>query len=120
MDILPVTVCMFGHDVFVYQGVLDKLSKFFRRYLGMYAVIQCVCPQGMFNEVVGPTLPDIKARVGANYEEIARVLAARSAGLFLGSLAGGNGGGGGGGKGGSERLEVGMETGEDEERKRLG
>ena len=43
----------------------------------------------MFNEVVGPTLPDIKARVGADYEEIGRVLAARSAGLFLGSLAGG-------------------------------
>ncbi len=45
--------------------------------------------KGLFNEVVGPTLPDLKARIGVNYEEIARVLSARSAGLFLGSVSGG-------------------------------
>jgi MFS family permease len=45
--------------------------------------------QGLYNEVVGPTLPDLKERIGCNYEEIGRALSARSAGLFLGSIVGG-------------------------------
>ena len=45
--------------------------------------------QGLFNEVVGPTLPDLKSRVSSNYEQISRVFSARSAGLFIGSIVGG-------------------------------
>lgn len=44
---------------------------------------------GLYNEVIGPTLHDLKTRSGSNYEEISRVLSARSAGLFLGSIIGG-------------------------------
>ncbi|CAH1781905.1 unnamed protein product [Owenia fusiformis] len=45
--------------------------------------------QGMYLEIVGPTLQDLKYRVNSNYEEIARALFARSVGFFIGSLAGG-------------------------------
>ncbi len=45
--------------------------------------------QGLMLEVVGPTLPDLKDHVGANYEEISRALATKSAGLFLGAFIGG-------------------------------
>lgn len=40
-------------------------------------------------EVVGPTLPDLKDHVNADYEEISRALAAKSAGLFIGAIIGG-------------------------------
>ena len=45
--------------------------------------------QGIYAEIVGPTLLDLKDRVGANYEEISRTLVARSVGYFFSALIGG-------------------------------
>ena len=40
-------------------------------------------------EIAGPTLPDLKHKIGVNYEEISRSLAARSVGYFVSSLLAG-------------------------------
>ena len=45
--------------------------------------------QGMYLEIAGPTLPDLKHKIGVNYEEISRSLAARSVGYFISSLVAG-------------------------------
>ena len=45
--------------------------------------------QGMFLEIVGPTMIDLKYRVGINYEEISRALLARSLGYLFGALLNG-------------------------------
>ena len=45
--------------------------------------------QGIYAEIVGPTLLDLKDRVGANYEEISRTLVARSVGYFFSAVIGG-------------------------------
>ena len=49
----------------------------------------CFSFQGAFSEISGPTLPFIRQRVGANYEEISRTLMARSVGFLFGSFIGG-------------------------------
>ena len=43
----------------------------------------------MYLEIAGPTLPDLKHKIGVNYEEISRSLAARSVGYFVSSLLAG-------------------------------
>lgn len=43
----------------------------------------------MFLEIVGPTLPDLKSRVGVNYEEMSRALMVRSLGYLFASLLNG-------------------------------
>ena len=48
-----------------------------------------LCLQGVYAEMVGPTLPDLKDRVNANYEEIARVLVSKSVGYCFGAILGG-------------------------------
>ena len=45
--------------------------------------------QGLYLEIAGPTLPDLKHALGVNYEEIARTLVARSVGYFLSSALAG-------------------------------
>ena len=40
-------------------------------------------------EISGPTMPDLKNRVGANYEEIGRVLMAQNAAFLISSFLGG-------------------------------
>ena len=45
--------------------------------------------QGLYLEIAGPTLPDLKHKLGVNYEEIARTLVARSIGYFLSSAVAG-------------------------------
>ncbi|CAH1789588.1 unnamed protein product [Owenia fusiformis] len=44
---------------------------------------------GMYLEISGPTLLDLRDRVGVNYEEISRVLVAKSVGYFISSVFGG-------------------------------
>ena len=45
--------------------------------------------QGIHLELSGPTLPDLKERVDANYEEISQGLVARSVGYLFGSVISG-------------------------------
>ena len=45
--------------------------------------------QGMWNEIVGPSINDLRRIVQANYEEISRVFSVRSGGKLVGSLFGG-------------------------------
>ncbi|XP_066267713.1 sodium-dependent glucose transporter 1-like [Branchiostoma lanceolatum] len=44
---------------------------------------------GLYVSIVGPTLIDLKERLGADYEEISRVLASHTVGYFLSAVAGG-------------------------------
>lgn len=43
----------------------------------------------MYLEVIGPTIPDIMANIGINYEEMSRALVGISLGYIFGSLLGG-------------------------------
>ncbi len=45
--------------------------------------------QGIYIELIGPTLLDLKDRVAADYEEISRALVARSVGYFCAAMVGG-------------------------------
>ena len=45
--------------------------------------------QGLYAEIVGPTLPALSDKLGVNYEEISRALSGKSIGLMLGSILGG-------------------------------
>ena len=69
------------------------MSQRFESSLGSHndrrSFVTFVSNQGLYNEVVGPTMPDLKNRVGADYEEMGRILLARSAGLLIGSVLGG-------------------------------
>ncbi|CAL8104459.1 unnamed protein product [Calicophoron daubneyi] len=44
---------------------------------------------GLYNEILGPTLPTLMDTTGSNYEEVGRALSVRSIGLLCGSLIGG-------------------------------
>ena len=45
--------------------------------------------QGLYAEIIGPTLPYLKIRVDADYEEISRTLVSESVGFFIGAIFGG-------------------------------
>ena len=45
--------------------------------------------QSLFFEIPGPTLPYLKDRIQVNYEEVSRVLVARSVGYFPGTIMAG-------------------------------
>jgi FHS family Na+ dependent glucose MFS transporter 1 len=45
--------------------------------------------QGLFNEVIGPTLPDLTDRLGVDYEKVSSALAAKSVGFATGAVIGG-------------------------------
>jgi FHS family Na+ dependent glucose MFS transporter 1 len=40
-------------------------------------------------EVIGPTMPDMKDRLGVTYSEIGTTLVCRSVGILIGTLVGG-------------------------------
>lgn len=44
--------------------------------------------QGLFLEITGPTLIDLKIKTGADYEEVAVAVSGRSVGYFIGSAIG--------------------------------
>ena len=46
------------------------------------------CFQGLTTAIVGPTIIDLKELVMVNYEEITRVLVAKSVGFMVGSVLG--------------------------------
>ena len=45
--------------------------------------------QGMFLEIFGPTLKDLKIKTNSSYEDLAGAVSARSIGLFAGCVVGG-------------------------------
>ena len=45
--------------------------------------------QGLYTEVTGPTLIDLKLRTNADYEQVAVAVSGRSVGYFIGSAIGG-------------------------------
>ena len=67
-------------DVAVLTAVFDVSLMFY---------LLDVAVQGLYLEIAGPTLPDLKHALGVNYEEIARTLVARSVGYFLSSALAG-------------------------------
>lgn len=47
------------------------------------------CLQGLYLEIFGPTLIDLKQRFNTDYEGITVAISARSVGMFPGSICGG-------------------------------
>ena len=45
--------------------------------------------QGLYLEITGPTLIDLKLRTHSNYEAVATAVSGRSAGFFIGAVLGG-------------------------------
>ena len=45
--------------------------------------------QGLFLEVTGPTLIDLKNRINSNYETVSTAVSGRSVGYFIGTVIGG-------------------------------
>ena len=45
--------------------------------------------QGLFNEIIGPTLIDLKDYLGVDYEDVTGTLVARSIGFAVGAVIGG-------------------------------
>ena len=45
--------------------------------------------QGLYLECIGPSIPDLKDKLGLDYEEISRALVGISVGYFVGSVVGG-------------------------------
>ena len=54
----------------------------------MYTDISFQITQGVYLEVVGPSLPDLRDRIGVNTEEISRALIGSSIGSIFGCLGG--------------------------------
>lgn len=54
----------------------------------VFLVLVWVC-LGLYLEITGPTLIDLKIRTGADYEEVAVAVSGRSVGYFIGSAIGG-------------------------------
>ena len=48
-----------------------------------------ISKKGLMLEIIGPTLPDLRTQIDANYEEMSRALFGKAAGFFIGSVAGG-------------------------------
>lgn len=53
-------------------------------------LIICFQTQGLFGEITGPTLQDLKLRVNTTYEEVSKAIEGRSAGFFAGAVLGEN------------------------------
>ncbi|KAL4220265.1 hypothetical protein ACF0H5_020672 [Mactra antiquata] len=67
------------------RGELSKRNKVVKT---VFLVLVWVT-LGLFLEVTGPTLIDLKIRTGADYEEVAVAVSGRSVGYFIGSAIGG-------------------------------
>ena len=52
-------------------------------------LITIMSSQGLYTEIAGPTMLDLKMRYDSNYEEIARAVSADGVGVFFGALIGG-------------------------------
>ena len=45
--------------------------------------------KGLYNGIAGPTLPDLRDRLGVTQEQISRVLMGRTLGFMIGAIIGG-------------------------------
>ena len=46
----------------------------------------CIVFQGLYLEIYGPTLIDLKLKIGADYEQIATAISGRGVGVFVGCV----------------------------------
>ncbi|XP_045172969.2 sodium-dependent glucose transporter 1A-like isoform X1 [Mercenaria mercenaria] len=70
------------------EGERSGMSKGQKILKTIFLVLVWVC-LGLYLEITGPTLIDLKIRTGANYEEVAVAVSGRSVGYFIGSAIGG-------------------------------
>lgn len=66
----------------------SSMSKRRKVVKTVFLVLVWVC-LGLYLEITGPTLIDLKIRTGADYEEVAVAVSGRSVGYFIGSAIGG-------------------------------
>ncbi|KAI8498408.1 hypothetical protein Bbelb_236100 [Branchiostoma belcheri] len=60
-----------------------------QRVIRTAALVAAWFCMGLYVRIVGPTMIDLKERLGVNYEEISRVLVSHTVGYFLSSVTGG-------------------------------